>query len=173
MVLSELARALLRAGRTHDALEELRAAEALLPNEPLIFALKAQAMRQTWRLKEMVEPLRKAIELAPADAGLLRELAIAHGSVQEHGKALEAAQRGLALEPRDVDLLRLQMLAYQNLAPQSAHHLEAERVFLEHKRDEKAASLRIACSQTSKECLKEQLPIPTRVLKALERQNLK
>ena len=173
MVHSELARALLRAGRTHDALKELRAAEALLPNEPLIFALKAQAMRQTWRLKEMVEPLRKAIELAPADAGLLRELAIAHGSVQEHEKALEAAQRGLALDPRDVDLLRLQMLAYQNLAPQSRHHIAAERVFLEHKRDEKAASLRIACSQTSTECLKEQLPIPTRVLKALEGLDLK
>ena len=173
MVHSELARALLRAGRTHDALQELGAAEALLPSEPVIFALKAQAMRQTWKLKEMIEPLRKAIELAPADAGLLRELAIAHGSVQEHEEALKVAQRGLALEPRDVDLLRLQMLAYQKLAPQSTDHLAAEKVFLEHKRDEKAPSIRIVCSQTSKECLKEQLPIPTRVLKGLERQDLK
>ena len=165
MVRTELARALLRAGRSGDALKELKLAEEVLPTEPVVYALQAQALRQTWKLTEMIEPLKKAVKLAPNDAGLARELAMAYGSTKEHSLALSAAQDGLKLEPRDVDLLRLQMLAYQHLEAGSDSHREAERVFLAHKRDEDASSIRIACSRVSKECLKEQLPIPLRTLK--------
>ena len=165
MVRTELARALLRAGRSAEALEELKVSEGLLPSEPVIYALRAQALRQTWRLKEMISPLTYALELAPGDAGLARDLAMAYGSTKEHRSALAAAQQGLKLEPRDVDLLRLQMLAYQGIAPESSEYKAAAKVFLAHKRDEKAPAIRIACSQTSAECLKEQLPIPERTLK--------
>ena len=167
MVRTELARALLRAGRSAEALEELEAAESILPDEPVIYALKAQALRQAWKLSEMVAPLTRALELAPNDAGLARDLALAYGSSHNRHAALKAAQHGLRLEPRDVDLLRLQMLAYQHLEEGSEYHRTAERVFLAHKRDEEAAGIRIACSRSSEECLKEQLPIPTRVLKPM------
>lgn len=167
MVRTELARALLRAGRSAEALDELAAAESILPDEPVIYALQAQALRQTWRLPEMVAPLTRALELAPNDAGIARDLALAYGSSNNRYAALKAAQHGLALEPRDVDLLRLQMLAYQHLEKGSQNHQAAERVFLEHKRDEDAASIRIACGRSSEECLKEQLPIPMRVLKPM------
>ena len=113
----------------------------------------------------MISPLTYALELAPGDAGLARDLAMAYGSTKEHRSALAAAQQGLKLEPRDVDLLRLQMLAYQGIAPESSEYKAAAKVFLAHKRDEKAPAIRIACSQTSAECLKEQLPIPERTLK--------
>ena len=164
MVRTELARALLRAGRSVEALNELQKAEALLPDEPVIHSLRAQAYRQTWRFEEMISPLKRALSLAPNDAGLARELALAYGSLRKHRLALQAAQHGLKLEPRDVDLLRLQMLAYQELDRESVHHRSAQRVFLAHKRDEEASTIRIACSRASAECLKEQLPIPIRTV---------
>ena len=165
MVRAELARALLRAGKSGEALEELQRAEQILPNEPLIFTLRAKALRQVWKLEESIEPLRKALASAPRDAGLARELALAYGSTQAHTQALEAAQRGLRLEPRDVDLLRLQMLAYQHLAPESPEYAAAKQAFSRHKRDETAPSIRSACSRSSPQCQKEQLPIPLRTLR--------
>ena len=147
-----------------EAPEELKVSEGLLPSEPVIYALRASPATDLKQLQG--DDFASYLRVGACAWGCRASARFGYGLREHQGTPLlAAAQQGLKLEPRDVDLLRLQMLAYQGIAPESSEYKAAAKVFLAHKRDEKASAIRIACSQTSAECLKEQLPIPERTLK--------
>lgn len=154
----ERGKVLARQGRTQDAMDAFKRAEAIVGEHPAIHYARGQAHQRVFQNEAAVEWFQKARALQK-DARILRQLAIAAGSAGQAELALDAARSGLAIEPRDPHLLRSQMLALRKLNAPENEIQRARETFSRFKRDEKSAQIRDKCSANDLKCREGRLPL--------------
>jgi hypothetical protein len=147
--------------------QSARALDALGPQNqahPAVQRLRGELLSRVWKSREAMPHLQRAAIGAPSDGTRWRAFSVAAQNAGEHTTALVAAQRGLEFLPRDTGLLRVQMLAFASLRPGSKTFEEARRIFLAHKKDERAPHIQSRCAEQSAMCRRERLPGHTHVL---------
>jgi len=103
--LSERARADFAAGRTAEAIAQMREAVALAPDDAEAhFALGAMLLR-TERVDEAEPELARATALAPRNARMLAAHGLALRAQRKWGSAESALLRALLLEPNDTSTI--------------------------------------------------------------------
>lgn len=104
--------ALLRGGRTEDAMALAERGVLSSPGSGLAYAQWSVALASAGRMDEAREALGGAIERDPENAGYRRQMAAALFSVGQRERALEEMDRAIELAPRDPSALaqKAQML---------------------------------------------------------------
>jgi tetratricopeptide (TPR) repeat protein len=95
---TSLAQCLALLGLQDRALEELRSAEALRPDDPEAYALEGRILMWKRAYREAMAPLQKAVSLQPRLADTLRVLASAHALAGDDAQAIRRYEAALALD---------------------------------------------------------------------------
>jgi serine/threonine-protein kinase len=84
-----------------QARQELLAARALLPNEPLVLELLGYINRRQGRWEESERDLKGSLVLDPKNAFLYQQLALTYNKLRRYQQTADALDHALALIPQD------------------------------------------------------------------------
>lgn len=166
-----LARLALALGRTDDVLHHGGRAEALRPDHPAAYYLRAMALYRTYRWTAARPFAERAAELVPTDRNALTLLSRVRGLTGDPAAALAAADRLLAVDAEAEDGHHQRMLALRELgrAADLKQADEAEQRYLYYRRPvERDQELRQRFRALYPERTNEDVPAHVHTLRPVE-----
>lgn len=161
----DLARMLVREGRTEGANAALDRAAKLDPNTAVIPFLRGVAHYEVYRLGDATEPLKLAVSRTPHAVHAVELLGEALQLSGDDLGSLPIIHAGLLVDPESAQLRHLEALAFDKLGfPEFAEVARAG--YLKYRRDDDTPKLRSICKAKVPGCEREANPLHTHDLES-------